>query len=469
MAQLVSMAVLMAFCVLQTPERPIWWSSLGVGLKMLTHLVDRSMYVARPIGLKYVPQNGDFGLVEVDGRWVVVMDWARVTVSGLSQNVSAYELVIAGRTSADGEPLEFELGSRSFEAEPGDDGEFTIRRRFPAAEFLNRQLLVIRAHGPGTVQNISNARRIDFGEITRLELLPVDRINEKADFAVREQRDVEVAMTAPYVRGLLDRDVADAERAARMLLKLDVDSGELNYLFAWILISQGKDYDSAIAHLDAAERASFDPNWTCYVRGAAWMALGDTAGAQRNWSRIDTSHPAFEQARQRMAQLEQSTGVGPEALSPRLPDEREAALAAAMPTVRSQKFDMAMSEFERGDHAAVIRLIESGDCDSMAPRGEAHYLLAFSLLTRGERLDEAILHFDQALAQGSAEFWVRYNRGAAHLRLEHWEQAAIDLYRAIELDPSHEGCRYYLAELRRLTNPAAEEQPLASGPANPTR
>ena len=77
---------------------------------------------------------------------------------------------------------------------------------------------------------------------------------------------------------------------------------------------------------------------------------------------------------------------------------------------------------------------------------EAAYSLAFSYQGAGEQA-KAIAMYTRALELGYAEFWVRYNRGAAYLDLGDKEKARRDLLRARELDSSHAGVRQLLTRL----------------------
>jgi tetratricopeptide (TPR) repeat protein len=69
---------------------------------------------------------------------------------------------------------------------------------------------------------------------------------------------------------------------------------------------------------------------------------------------------------------------------------------------------------------------------------EVHYSFAFTQQALGNP-ELAIRHYSEALRLGYAEFWVRYNRGAAYLSSKDYERAYEDLTRARKLDPAHAG------------------------------
>ncbi len=83
----------------------------------------------------------------------------------------------------------------------------------------------------------------------------------------------------------------------------------------------------------------------------------------------------------------------------------------------------------------------------MAPdSAEAQYCLAFSDALSGDN-QQAVEHYTKALQLGYAEFWVKYNRGAAYLGLGDKAKAREDLLRAQQLDPKSEGVKTYLKQL----------------------
>ncbi|MDX1978705.1 MAG: FkbM family methyltransferase [Bryobacteraceae bacterium] len=78
---------------------------------------------------------------------------------------------------------------------------------------------------------------------------------------------------------------------------------------------------------------------------------------------------------------------------------------------------------------------------------EAHYLLAFSLQALRSETGAAIAHYETALRLGFDPFWVRYNLGALLFDSGERDAAREQMLMARELDPAHEGVRFYLNQL----------------------
>ncbi len=62
---------------------------------------------------------------------------------------------------------------------------------------------------------------------------------------------------------------------------------------------------------------------------------------------------------------------------------------------------------------------------------------------------QAVGHYTKALQLGYAEFWVKYNRGAAYLAPGDTAKARDDLLRAQRLDPVSAGVKIYLKQLEK--------------------
>lgn len=105
--------------------------------------------------------------------------------------------------------------------------------------------------------------------------------------------------------------------------------------------------------------------------------------------------------------------------------------------------------FDKGDFAAAGPLYELA-VGQEPDNAMLAYRLAFCWHSTG-RSSEALKLYDQVLAQGFAEFWVRYNRGLLHRSMGNHASAEADLGRAAELDPNHVVAaiyRDYMAELK---------------------
>ena len=79
---------------------------------------------------------------------------------------------------------------------------------------------------------------------------------------------------------------------------------------------------------------------------------------------------------------------------------------------------------------------------------EWDYLSAFAAHMTG-RHAESIPLYGRALEGGFDEFWVRYNRGQAHLSAGDAERGIQDLEAALAIDPAHADARKLLGGLRR--------------------
>ena len=105
---------------------------------------------------------------------------------------------------------------------------------------------------------------------------------------------------------------------------------------------------------------------------------------------------------------------------------------------------VAMQQFEE-----AMSLVRSVELLMSYPSKDAewNYNSAFCMHNLRIRLQEAIHRYDLALQYGFDEFWVRYNRGVLHSKLENIDQARTDLMCAIELKPDHDGAREVLRSL----------------------
>lgn len=67
------------------------------------------------------------------------------------------------------------------------------------------------------------------------------------------------------------------------------------------------------------------------------------------------------------------------------------------------------------------------------------YEFAFCLHITNTDLEKAVRLYTKAMEQGFTEFWVKYNRADAYIRLGQLQLATEDILRAYDLNPSHEG------------------------------
>jgi hypothetical protein len=96
--------------------------------------------------------------------------------------------------------------------------------------------------------------------------------------------------------------------------------------------------------------------------------------------------------------------------------------------------------------AAWLERLLQGD----PTNGDWQYHYAFCLANLGTDYNKAIFHFEQALAYGFSEFWVRYNLSSAYLYANRIEEAEANWRRAYELQPKEAG----LEQLRPLIDTA---------------
>ena len=98
---------------------------------------------------------------------------------------------------------------------------------------------------------------------------------------------------------------------------------------------------------------------------------------------------------------------------------------------------------------AAAALMHSLEKQSPRPPEDAewNYLAAFILQQSQSRLADALSRYNLALKYGFDEFWVRYNRGALHAQMGNPDQAMVDLMRAVELKPDHEGVKQMLKQI----------------------
>jgi tetratricopeptide (TPR) repeat protein len=97
----------------------------------------------------------------------------------------------------------------------------------------------------------------------------------------------------------------------------------------------------------------------------------------------------------------------------------------------------------------LARLVEA-DPDN----AEFRYSYAFTLQMGRIDLRKAVEQYSEALRRGYAEFWVRYNRGAANIELREFAKARADLRRAQALDPKHSGVAQLLERLAKPGSPS---------------
>jgi Flp pilus assembly protein TadD len=116
---------------------------------------------------------------------------------------------------------------------------------------------------------------------------------------------------------------------------------------------------------------------------------------------------------------------------------QEAALAPSVPTAGAQAIDAS------GDGARLLDQYRDAvqrrpeDADARASLGQ--------LLVRLKRIDEAVPHFERAIALDPQNAAHHLQLGAALAQLQHWQDAVQSLRRAQQLQPTDSGTAYELA------------------------
>jgi tetratricopeptide (TPR) repeat protein len=110
--------------------------------------------------------------------------------------------------------------------------------------------------------------------------------------------------------------------------------------------------------------------------------------------------------------------------------------------------DRARTHVDRCEFTEAYRILSSiiGDLPQDA---HANYLMAYVVQSLGNDDATALRHYERALESGFDEFWVRYHRGALHLRNGRLDLAAADIRKAASLRPDHPGVHTLLARFGR--------------------
>lgn len=108
-----------------------------------------------------------------------------------------------------------------------------------------------------------------------------------------------------------------------------------------------------------------------------------------------------------------------------------------------------------GDYQEVVRRMSKLPIDS--DDGEKQYYLALSLHITDQNLEEALIRYTTALDSGYyfwrfSPFWIYYNRGLLHFRLNNIKKAEEDLKKANSLDPNHQGVKDVLTLIEKKKN-----------------
>jgi glycosyltransferase involved in cell wall biosynthesis len=219
------------------------------------------------------------------------------------------------------------------------------------------------------------------------------------------------------------RRVADSH--ARALLQADFDSGrhaEVEETCRALLVGWP---ENAFAHFMLAE--AFNSSGRDYIAAADHYARAAAAGHSRYWCYYNRSR-AHARA-----------GMPAESLD----DLIEAADCTDSFADRDLLAPLLAREtldaFSEGDYLRAVSA-SAAWCRVQPSNGEAHYLLAESLLILNENLDLAEQHYNLALAAGHNAYWSYFNRAQLYRRTDRRADATNDLLQAIELAEAEGRC-----------------------------
>jgi len=165
--------------------------------------------------------------------------------------------------------------------------------------------------------------------------------------------------------------------------------------------------DEALSLYAQALALGYDEFWVRYHRGRLYSTLQQTENACKDWEYASHIAPSDDLTRQAKQLLE------------------GAEVKRCQELVDSGKFEEGLKRSE-----AAVR--------EYPKNATAKYYQAYCLQRANRRLDEAITLYQQALARGFSEFWVRYNRGMLYNAMGQKTKAKEDLQRALAIAPNRE-------------------------------
>ena len=313
---------------------------------------------------------------------------------------------------------------------------------------------------PGCRQDVSLPAREALQEtIAAVEEGELQRASTIAEAAIRDHPDSHYSWWAVGGVRLHQRHFASAESAFRKGISIEPDEPDLHFGLAMTLEHQGAfeeaigayrvvldrghrvaaaharlsvrllrmdDYDGAIRHAQQAVELEPSSGWAHFVIGYVWAARGD----------LDRSIDAFTEA----ARL--------------LPESAETRSHLAEALRRRGRAEDALREAR-----LAIEL------DGLA---QPHATMAIILFGE-QRYDEALEHFETALAIDPSHPEAHYNIGPPLVELGRTEQAIVAYRTALEMSPeTHRFAAAYTALLKRRGELdeaiAAQQQAVASTP-----
>ena len=212
----------------------------------------------------------------------------------------------------------------------------------------------------------------------------------------------------PTIQDLLQGDEYEqVEQLCTALIDGWPNDAGTHYVLAESLNSSGRDYRLAAQHYERAAELGYERYWCLFNRSRAYARLG-----------------LAEEALQDLVEAANCF--------------RSEAEAERLATLLSEETHIS---FGNGSYETTV-IATTAWCKAQPSNGEAHYLLAESLLILNRDLDIAEEHYTLALQAGHNAHWTLFNRAQLYRRTSQLEKAVSDLLRALELsaneDRSHE-------------------------------
>jgi len=210
------------------------------------------------------------------------------------------------------------------------------------------------------------------------------------------------------------------EETLERLLETDPSNGEWHYLAGTSYLRNNRNLDLAESHFDASFKNGFDPFLVYFNRGLVRFKRENIEGARADLEQARSVDSSREEVQHQLAAVNQY--------------EQDRWIRMAKEAYRAGKLDEAFALLNR--------------CLSKKPnQAEAHFLLGLWKQDDAEVMDDVLAHFSTALANKYDEFEVRYRRGLYLQKIGDRNKALVDLQKASELKPDHEGVKKALEAL----------------------
>ncbi len=202
------------------------------------------------------------------------------------------------------------------------------------------------------------------------------------------------------------------EETLERLLETDHSNGEWHYLAGTSYLRNDRSLDLAEHHFDEALKNGFDPFAVYFNRGLVRFKRENVEGARADLEQARSVDSSRKEVQQQLAVINQ------------FELDRWIRMAKA-----------ANSAGNLGEAYALLSRCLSKKIN----HAEAHFLMGLWKQDDIEKKDDVLTHFDTALKNQYDEFEVRYQRGAYLHKVGDRKKALVDLQKAAELRPEHEG------------------------------